>query len=113
MRNQVSTNAFKYVIIAVGQYTSGKNRPHFPCEEQFSGSIITEREIRSLEQFGRKRVAVVGFGKSALDMVTFAATQDSHEVHHIFRTPRWTIPEWILGIHCTQILFSRFGSMDT
>jgi cation diffusion facilitator CzcD-associated flavoprotein CzcO len=102
--------SFKYVIIAVGQYTSGKNRPQFLLEEQFSGEIITEREIRSLDRFDGKRVAVVGFGKSALDMATLAATR-SHEVHHVFRTPRWTIPEWILGIHCTQILFSRFGSM--
>jgi cation diffusion facilitator CzcD-associated flavoprotein CzcO len=101
---------FKYAIIAVGQYTEGKYRPSFPGEEQFSGTIITERDVRSLEIFDDKRVAVVGFGKSALDMSTFAATR-AKEVHHIFRTSRWTIPEWILGIHFTHILFSRFGTV--
>jgi len=101
---------FKYVIIAVGQYTEGKYRPPFPGEEQFNGTIITERDVRSLDIFNDKRVAVVGFGKSALDMSTFAARR-SKEVHHIFRTPRWTIPEWILGVHFTHILFSRFGTV--
>jgi len=101
---------FKYVIIAVGQYTEGKYRPKFPGEKQFSGRIITERDVQSLEIFDDKHVAVVGFGKSALDMSTFAATRAT-EVHHVFRTPRWTIPEWILGIHFTHILFSRFGSV--
>ncbi|HEU0294952.1 MAG TPA: NAD(P)/FAD-dependent oxidoreductase [Anaerolineales bacterium] len=101
---------FKYVIIAVGQYTEGKYRPHFPGKEGFEGKIITEREVHSLDVLEGKRVAVVGFGKSALDMSTFAATRAA-EVHHIFRTPRWTIPEWILGLHFTHILFSRFGTV--
>jgi cation diffusion facilitator CzcD-associated flavoprotein CzcO len=111
-KNQTGTQeeVFKYVIIAVGQYTEGKYRPQFPGEEQFNGKIITEREVRSLDIFDGKRVAVVGFGKSALDMSTFAVTKAA-EVHHVFRTPRWTIPEWILGIHFTHILFSRFGTV--
>ena len=111
-RHQTNTHEefFKYVIIAIGQYTEGKYRPRFPGEDQFSGKIITEREVRSLEIFEGQRVAVVGFGKSALDMSTFAATKGA-EVDHIFRAPRWTIPEWILGVHFTHILFSRFGTV--
>jgi len=102
--------SFRYVVIASGQYTEGKYRPRFPGEEQFSGEIVTERDVQSLDIFEGKRVAVVGFGKSALDMSTFAATRGA-EVHHVFRTPRWTIPEWILGVHFTHILFSRFGTV--
>ena len=102
--------SFRYAIIAVGQYTEGKYRPRFPGEEHFSGKILTERDVQSLDIFDDKRVAVVGFGKSALDMATFAATR-AKEAHHVFRTPRWTIPEWILGIHFTHILFSRFGTV--
>jgi cation diffusion facilitator CzcD-associated flavoprotein CzcO len=101
---------FPYVIIATGQYTEGKYRPQVPGEEQFSGTIITERDVRSLDIFDGKSVAVIGFGKSALDMSTFAAVR-AKEVHHVFRTPRWTIPEWILGLHFTHILFSRFGTV--
>ena len=111
-RNESGEHAesFKYAMVAVGQYTEGKYRPQFPGEEQFGGRIITEREVRSMDIFEGKRVAVVGFGKSALDMSTFAAP-NAAEVHHIFRTPRWTIPEWILGVHFTHILFSRFGTV--
>ena len=111
-RNQSGTHqeSFDYVIVSVGQYTDGKYRPRFPGQDQFKGEIITEREVKSMDVFNGKRVAIVGFGKSALDMATMAATK-SKEVHHIFRTPRWTVPEWILGVHFTHALFSRFGSI--
>jgi len=101
---------FAYAILAVGQYTDGKNNLQFPGQEQFKGQIITERDITSLDLFDGKRVAVVGFGKSALDMATLAAERGA-QVHHVFRTPSWLIPEWILGAHFTHALFTRFGSI--
>jgi dimethylaniline monooxygenase (N-oxide forming) len=111
-KNQLGNHQeiFKYVVVAVGQYTESKHRPNFTGEEMFGGEIITERDVRTLDIFNDKQVAVIGFGKSALDMSIFAATR-GREVHHIFRIPRWTIPEWILGIHTSHILFSRFGSV--
>lgn len=101
---------FAFVLIAVGQYTDGKNTPQFPGQNEFKGQILTERDISSLDMFAGKRVAVVGFGKSALDMATLAAEQGA-QVHHVFRTPAWLIPEWILGRHFTYALFTRFGNV--
>jgi cation diffusion facilitator CzcD-associated flavoprotein CzcO len=101
---------FSYVILAAGQYTDGKNTPHFPDQEQFKGKIVTERDLTSLDVFNGKRVLVVGYGKSALDMTTLAAER-SAQVHHVFRTPSWLIPEWILGAHFTYALFTRFGNV--
>lgn len=101
---------FSYVILAVGQYTDGKNNPQFPGQDQFKGQVVTEREITSLELFDGKQVAVVGFGKSALDMAALAAERGA-QVKHLFRTPSWLIPEWILGAHFTYALFTRFGSI--
>jgi cation diffusion facilitator CzcD-associated flavoprotein CzcO len=101
---------FAYVILAAGQYTDGKNVPQFLDQEQFRGKIITERDITSLDVFNGKRVVIVGYGKSALDMATLAAER-SAEVHHVFRTPSWLIPEWILGAHFTYALFTRFGNI--
>src|SRR5690349_3495187 len=111
-KNEAGTHEelFEYVILAAGQYTDGKNIPHFLDEEQFKGKIITERDITSLDVFNGKRVVIVGYGKSALDMTTLAAER-SAEVHHIFRTPGWLIPEWILGAHFTYALFTRFGNV--
>jgi dimethylaniline monooxygenase (N-oxide forming) len=108
--NGVHEETFDYAVIASGQYTDWKDDTKFPGQKDFSGKIVTERDVKSLDLFKGKRVVVVGFGKSALDMATLAATEGA-EVHHIFRTPRWTIPEWILGLHFTNILFSRFGTV--
>jgi dimethylaniline monooxygenase (N-oxide forming) len=101
---------FDYAILAAGHYTDGKNNPQFLDQDQFKGKIITERDVTSLDIFNGKGVVVVGYGKSALDMATLAAER-SAQVHHVFRTPAWLIPEWILGAHFTYALFTRFGNV--
>lgn len=101
---------FDFVMICTGQYTQRKIRPEFVDERKFNGKVITELDVKDLDIFEGKNVAVVGFGKSALDMATFAA-QRASTVNHIFRTPRWLLPERILGVHFTRALFSRFGSV--
>ena len=107
---QMQTQFFDYVILAVGQYTGRKQHLAIPGQDKFQGEVLTEIDVKNLNVFANKRVVVVGFGKSALDMVTFAAQQGA-AAHHVFRTPRWTIPSKILGIHYTHALFSRFGSV--
>lgn len=97
---------FDYAVISVGQYAEEKNRPDFPGEAEFKGRIITEREVKSLEDFRDKKVAVVGFGKSAVDMASFAVPF-ARSVAHVFRTPRWLIPFTILGVHYTYAFFIR------
>jgi len=109
-RGGVHEEQFAYVLLAAGQYTDGKNLPQFLDQEQFKGKIITERDLSSLDVFNGKRVVVVGYGKSALDMATLAAER-SAQVHHVFREASWLIPEWILGAHFTYALFTRFGNV--
>ena len=106
----IHEDPFAYVILAAGQYTDGKNTPSFPDQEQFKGRILTERDVTSLDMFNGKRVVVVGYGKSALDMATLAAER-SAQVHHVFREANWLIPEWILVAHFTYALFTRFGNV--
>jgi cation diffusion facilitator CzcD-associated flavoprotein CzcO len=106
----IHEESFEYAILAAGQYTDGKNNPRFLDQEQYGGKIITEREVTSLDIFNGKRVVIVGYGKSALDMATLAAGRTA-QVHHVFRTPGWLIPEWILGAHFTYALFTRFGNL--
>ena len=97
---------FDYVISAIGQYTEGKHRPVFPGQEAFRGRVITERDIGDPELFKDKRTAVVGFGKSAVDIAVMAGAQ-AGEVRHVFRTPRWLIPFTLFRIHYSNLLFSR------
>ncbi|MDB4929828.1 MAG: NAD(P)/FAD-dependent oxidoreductase [Myxococcaceae bacterium] len=105
-----ATHECDYLVVAVGQYADGKRRPAFEGEGDFRGEVGTERDVRSLESFRGARVVVVGFGKSALDMATLAAGRGA-AVHHVFRTPRWTLPRHILGVHSSWFLFNRFGSV--
>jgi cation diffusion facilitator CzcD-associated flavoprotein CzcO len=44
-------DTFEYVAIATGQYTDRKHRPIFPGEAQFTGEVVTERDIKSLDIF--------------------------------------------------------------
>lgn len=102
--------AFDKLVASIGQYTEGKRRPSFPGEDSFRGQIVTERAVTDLNAaFGPgRRVVVVGFGKSALDMASFAAKRGA-EVHHVFRSPRWTVPLTLLGVHYRYLLFSRLN----
>jgi len=109
-KDGIHEEIFEYAILAAGQYTDGKNNLQFPDQEQFKGQIITERDVTSLDVFNNKRVVVIGYGKSALDMATLAAER-SAQAYHVFRTPSWLIPEWILGAHFTYALFTRFGNV--
>ncbi|MEM7541010.1 MAG: NAD(P)/FAD-dependent oxidoreductase [Pseudomonadota bacterium] len=101
---------FDFVVVSIGQYNEGKHRPEFAGEDDFAGTIITERDVKSLEQFRDQRVAVVGFGKSAVDMASFAARK-TKAVTHVFRTPRWLIPFHPLGVHYSRLLFARASTV--
>ncbi len=104
------TERYDHLVVSVGQYTEGKHSLELDGASTFSGTILTERELGDLSRFDGKRIVVVGFGKSALDMATFAAPRAA-AVHHVFRTPRWTLPRVIFGLHYTKLLFNRFGSV--
>ncbi|SHK30172.1 Predicted flavoprotein CzcO associated with the cation diffusion facilitator CzcD [Reichenbachiella agariperforans] len=100
---------FAYVMIATGQYPGGdkKHKPRFENIDSYRGEVVTN--INSKEVFKDKHVAVVGFGKTALDFAAWSGAV-AQSTQHIFRTPRWTIPDHLLGIDYTRPFFSRFGS---
>ena len=106
----VGQEDYDFIIPSIGQYSGDKRGTEFPGQHKFKGEVLTEREINDLSVFNGKRVLVMGFGKSALDMATLAVEQAS-EVHHIFRKPRWMIPFHILGIHYSRLLFCRMGTV--
>lgn len=109
INNEAKTEVFSYVVIATGQYPGGEAKwlPPFENLDRFRGQIVTN--IDSHEIFDGKRTAVVGFGKTALDYAAWSAPRAAQTVH-IFRTPRWTIPDYLLGIDYSRSFFARFGS---
>jgi len=101
--------AFDYLVVATGQYPGNdkKRVPPFEGIERFGGAVLTN--IDTLDVFDGQRVAVIGFGKTALDFATWSAERAA-STHHVFRTPRWTIPLSLLGIHYSRPFFARIGS---
>lgn len=106
---EARTEHFDRVVVSVGLYLD-KARPQLPGEASFQGRVMTERDLQDGTELEGARVVVVGFGKSALDMATLA-TSSAAAVHHVFRTPRWTVPRRLFGVPSTSLLFNRFGSV--
>lgn len=104
-----SVSHFDHVIVAVGHYSDQKQELNLPGREAFAGDVMTERDVRDLGVFDGKRVAVVGFGKSAIDMTTFAAGRAA-SVAHVFRAPRWLMPRLILGHHMAGVVTARMST---
>ncbi len=94
------------LMVAAGQYSGAQTTGGFEGAERFGGEILTEREIDDLAVFEGRRVAVVGFGKTAVDFASFAASR-ADRVVHVFRTPRWLIPKHVLGLHFSRPFFAR------
>lgn len=70
---------------------------------------MTERDIATGEKFQNQKVLVLGYGKSALDMAVLSATK-SLQTYHVFRQPRWTLPEKLFGFPSSYLLFCRLGT---
>lgn len=100
---------FDFVVVAAGQYSGEKHFPALAERERFGGQVISERDVRDLSTLKKDRIAVVGYGKSAVDMATFAAERGT-QVHHVFRAPRWLIPKYIFGLHMAKVLFARMST---
>lgn len=106
-----SSSFFDYVIVATGHF-SEKLRPTYPGEEHFRGQVVTSLSLNPSSVFAdakKRGVVVVGMGKTALDLAAFAARVGA-PCTHIFRTPRWLLPDYLLQMVCySRVLFSRLG----
>ena len=101
---------YSFVIIAHGHYTcevplSWSGADKF---EMCGGTILQRTQIKDLNIFKDQKVAVIGFGKTAVDMCTFSVDHGASSTTHVFRTPRVLIPEYVGGIHYSWLLFNRF-----
>lgn len=94
---QEKKDRFDLVIICIGLYSNVPNMPSFPNRESFQGEVIHNSRLKSPRQLEGKRVAVVGYGKSATDAAIEAA-EHAREAHIVFREPHWPIPQKLAGI---------------
>ncbi len=66
-RGQEQQAEFDLVVVCIGLFSHLPNMPTFPGEDSFVGKIMHNSELKSREQLAGKRVAVLGYGKSATD----------------------------------------------
>jgi cation diffusion facilitator CzcD-associated flavoprotein CzcO len=72
------------------------------------GEILHSTRFHSTETSRDKRVIVVGYSKSASDIVT-VATETAKSAHLVFRGAKWKIPRYVKGINVKYLLLNRLG----
>ncbi|MGD9602386.1 MAG: flavin-containing monooxygenase [Gammaproteobacteria bacterium] len=88
---------FDFVVVCTGLFSNKPHMPSFPGQEDFEGQIIHVSALTDREQLANKRVAVVGFGKSATDAALESAAVAS-KTCLIFREVHWPVPPKLLEI---------------
>jgi len=91
------TEDFDLVVIATGLYSDVPNKPSFPGEAEYRGVILHNSEVKTRDPLQGRNVAVVGYGKSAVD-IAFEATEVAKDVHMVFRETHWPVPRKVAGV---------------
>lgn len=92
-----SRETFDLVVVANGLFSAKPLIPDFPGQEKFGGQILHAYDLQNLEILKGKKVAVVGYGKSATDMALASSTVAA-KTTNIFRTAYWPVPRKLAGI---------------
>ncbi len=103
-----------FMIICSGTF-SEPNIPEFHGMTDFAnagGQVIHSTQVKNVEAFVNKCVAVIGYGKSACDIAS-ALPNYAQKTYIIFREPKWKVPKRILGINYKYFILSRFGEALT
>ncbi len=85
------------VVVATGLYSETPAMPQIEGQDQFTGDILHNSQVKDIEVLRGHRVAVVGYGKSATDIAR-AAVGVADKVHLVFRTAHWPVPRKLLGL---------------
>jgi len=100
---------FDFVVVATGLY-SNPYTPTYSGKDEFQGQALHSSEYKSPQQIKEKKVVVIGFGKSALDIAT-DATQYANQVNLVFRQAHWPVPNYLFGLFDgRKVLVNRFAS---
>ncbi|ERT00419.1 hypothetical protein HMPREF1624_03790 [Sporothrix schenckii ATCC 58251] len=90
-----TTEPYAAVIVAAG-HLSAPRTPAIPGRDLFAGEALHSHAYRAPSRFEGKRVAVVGFGSSAVDIACEIAPHAA-SLHLVTRRGGWVLPRYVLG----------------
>ncbi|CAI8610944.1 unnamed protein product [Vicia faba] len=104
--------SFEFVVVCIGKYGDIPKIPMFPSKrgpEVFNGKVLHTLDYCKLDQqaanqlLNNKKVVIVGFKKSALDLAMECAQAnqgvEGKPCTMVIRTLHWTVPHyWIWGL---------------
>lgn len=119
----LSTQSYSvdFLILATGMFSDVPNIPEFPADKdpsKFHGKVVHSKDYAAMDHemaakfIEGKKVAVVGFHKSAIDIALECATANGTEnpCTLLYKTEHWNVPDhrpW--GINIADISLNRFS----
>ncbi|KAI3861634.1 hypothetical protein MKW98_000586 [Papaver atlanticum] len=114
----------EFVILCVGQFSGVPNIPDFPPNKGpdafINGKVIHSMDYSAMDNSDAaefikgKRVAVVGYQKSALDIVNECAIANGVEnpCTLIYRYAHWNVPDYLpYGVSLASLYLNRFSEL--
>jgi dimethylaniline monooxygenase (N-oxide forming) len=104
---------FDFVVVCNGVFSEPKI-PQIPGRDAFEangGAVVHSAQVPDASLLEGRRVAVVGFGKSALDIAEFSVGK-AESVAIVARRIPWKVPHRIWGrLHIKYFVLSRFTEL--
>ncbi len=106
---QDSQTIVDFLVVCNGVFNE-PNVPSLPGRELYGGTVLHSTEVRQhhLDAAKNQKVAVVGFAKSAHDILA-QVSKVSEKPVCIYREAKWKMPRLFLGLNFKYLLLHRFG----
>ncbi|XP_006847380.3 probable flavin-containing monooxygenase 1, partial [Amborella trichopoda] len=113
----------EFVVLCIGRFGDVPKLPLLPQNngpQVFKGEVMHAKDYSELSSSEAayavrgKRVAVVGFQKSALDIAAECARVNGKQIpcNVILRAPHWNVPHYLpWGVHLAYLYCTRFSEL--